>query len=56
MSAAHRFDFSALPQDHVDILLPLAPTADEIKQYKDYAAKNNGSFEALTAEVSGVGG
>lgn len=50
MSAVHRFDLTALPQDHVDILLPIVPTADEVQSYRDYAAKNEGSFEGLSME------
>lgn len=50
MAAVHRFDLAALPQDHVDILMPIVPTADEVQQYKEYAAKNDDSFDALTVE------
>uniref|UniRef100_A0A915ERH0 Formin-like protein n=1 Tax=Ditylenchus dipsaci TaxID=166011 RepID=A0A915ERH0_9BILA len=50
MAAVHRFDLSALPQDNVDILVPIVPTSDEVQLYKDYAARNEGSFEGLSLE------
>lgn len=50
MSAVHRFDLSVLPQDHVDILLPIVPTAEEVQNYRDYATKNDGIFDGLTME------
>jgi hypothetical protein len=50
MAAVHRFDLSALPQDHVDILIPIVPTDEEIEQFKEYAARNNGTYEGLSVE------
>jgi len=50
MAAVHRFDLSTLPQDHVDILIPIVPTDEEIEQFKEYAARNNGTYEGLSVE------
>uniref|UniRef100_A0AC35G9K7 FH2 domain-containing protein n=1 Tax=Panagrolaimus sp. PS1159 TaxID=55785 RepID=A0AC35G9K7_9BILA len=50
MIAVHRLDLKLLPPELVDILLPVVPNAEEIEMYKEYAAKNNGSFEGLSIE------
>lgn len=50
MSAVHRFDLLALPQDNVDILLPIVPTTEEVQNFRNYAAKNDGTFEGLSIE------
>uniref|UniRef100_A0A914PFE2 Formin-like protein n=1 Tax=Panagrolaimus davidi TaxID=227884 RepID=A0A914PFE2_9BILA len=50
MIAVHRLDLTLLPPELVDILLPVVPNAEEIEMYKEYAAKNNGSFEGLSIE------
>lgn len=50
MAAVHRFDLSSLPQDHVDILQRIVPTQEEVQQYKDYASRNDGSYDGLTVE------
>uniref|UniRef100_A0A914YXX9 Formin-like protein n=1 Tax=Panagrolaimus superbus TaxID=310955 RepID=A0A914YXX9_9BILA len=50
MIAVHRLDLKLLPSELVDILLPVVPNTEEIEMYKEYAAKNNGSFEGLSIE------
>lgn len=50
MAAVHRFDLSVLPQDHVDILIPIVPTDEEVEQFKEHAARNNGSYDGLSVE------
>jgi hypothetical protein len=50
MLAVHTLDLNKLPSELVDILLPVVPNAEEIEMYKEYAAKNNGTFEGLSIE------